>query len=189
MRCYFYYGFELVPPLMRSGQFDQHSANASANTCREPFTPAQFDDPLCTMLYERRSLQFKTQKRDPMCKTPKPEPWQSTAPLKSPVVDAPNECGTVMSHRDSIELIRKLGTKFVPELKRLKVPMSSGIQSTGLRRQMLAEYRQLAIPANQVNPQFFNIKDVKHWIEKHPDYVDQASAGATRTANDSAVAG
>ena len=38
---------------------------------------------------------------------------------------------------------------------------------------MLAEYRQLE-SQRPGQPQSFNIDDVKHWIENHPDYADQA---------------
>ena len=149
-----------------------------ANTCREPFTPAEFGRPAsaqcCTS--DITLAQFKTLCARPDVANPQARTVaEYLAPLNSPVVEAPNECGTVMSHRDSIELIRKLGTKFVPELKRPEVPMPFwGFSQQDYADKMLAEYRQLAVPEDQVNPQSFNIEDVKHWIENHPDYADQA---------------
>ena len=51
-----------------------------ANTCREPFTPAQFGRPAsaqcCTS--DITLAQFKTLCARPDVKNPKPEPWQST---------------------------------------------------------------------------------------------------------------
>ena len=137
-----------------------------ANTCREPFTPAKFGRPAsaqcCTS--DITLAQFKTLCARPDVANPQARTVaEYLAPLNSPVIEAPNECGTVMSHRDSIELIR-------PE-----VPMPfRGFSQQDYADKMLAEYRQAAVPADQVNPQSFNIDDVKHWIENHPDYADQA---------------
>ena len=96
------------------------------------------------------------------------------APLDSPVIDQPNQCGTVMSHRDSIELIRDLGTAFTPELKRPEVPMPfNGFSQQDYAKKLLTEYQQAGIPTKQVYPQSFNINDVRYWIENHPQYAQQ----------------
>lgn len=149
-----------------------------AKTCRQPFTPAQNGQPAsaecCTS--DVTLAEFKS-----LCARPDVKNTKATtideflAPLNSPVVDEPNECGTLMSHRDSIELIRELGAKFVPELKRPQVPMPfSGLSQQAYADKLLAEYQQLGVTADQVFPQSFNLADVQHWIREHPEFADQA---------------
>ena len=148
-----------------------------ANTCRQPFTPAQQGTPAsaqcCTS--DITLAEFKT-----LCARPDVKNSQATsvdeflAPLDSPVIDQPNQCGTVMSHRDSIELIRDLGTAFTPELKRPEVPMPfNGLSQQDYAKKLLTEYQQAGIPTKQVFPQSFNINDVRYWIENHPQYAQQ----------------
>jgi glycerophosphoryl diester phosphodiesterase len=149
-----------------------------ANSCRQPFTPAKNGQAAsaqcCTS--DITLTEFKT-----LCARPDITNTQATtieeflAPLASPVVSQPNECGTVMSHRDSIKLIRELGAKFIPELKRPEVPMPfRGLTQTDYADKLLAEYRQLGISASQVHPQSFNLADVKYWISNHSEYAPQA---------------
>ena len=148
-----------------------------ANTCRQPFTPAQQGEPAsaqcCTS--DITLAEFKT-----LCARPDVKNSQATsvddflAPLDSPVIDQPNQCGMVMSHRDSIELIRDLGAAFTPELKRPEVPMPfNGFSQQDYAKKLLIEYQQAEVPINQVYPQSFNINDVNYWIENHPQYAQQ----------------
>ena len=148
-----------------------------ANTCRQPFTPAQQGEPAsaqcCTS--DITLAEFKT-----LCARPDVKNSQATsvdeflAPLDSPVIDQPNQCGIVMSHRDSIELIRDLGAAFTPELKRPEVPMPfNGFSQQDYAKKLLTEYQQAGVPTNQVYPQSFNIDDVRYWIENHPQYAQQ----------------
>ena len=148
-----------------------------ANTCRQPFTPAQNGEPAsaqcCTS--DITLAEFKT-----LCARPDVKNSQAAnideylAPLDSPVIDQPNQCGTVMSHRDSIELIRDLGAAFIPELKRPEVAMPfKGFSQQDYANKLLTEYQQAGIPANRVYPQSFSIEDVRHWIEKHPEFAHQ----------------
>ena len=79
-----------------------------------------------------------------------------------------------MSHRDSIELIRDLGAALTPELKRPQVTMPfNGFSQRNYADKMLAEYQRAGVPVKQVYPQSFNIKDVRYWIEKHPEFAQQ----------------
>ena len=148
-----------------------------ASTCRQPFTPAQNGEPAsaqcCTS--DITLAEFKT-----LCARPDVKNTQAAnideylAPLKSPVIDQPNQCGTVMSHRDSIELVRDLGAAFIPELKRPEVAMPfNGFRQQDYANKLLTEYQQAGIPANRVYPQSFSIEDVRHWIEKHPEFAHQ----------------
>ena len=148
-----------------------------ANTCRQPFTPAQNGEPAsaqcCTS--DITLAEFKT-----LCARPDVKNSQAAnideylAPLNSPVIDQPNQCGTVMSHRDSIELVRDLGAAFIPELKRPEVAMPfNGFRQQDYANKLLTEYQQAGIPANRVYPQSFSFEDVRHWIETHPEFAEQ----------------
>lgn len=148
-----------------------------ANTCRQPFTPAQNGEPAsaqcCTS--DITLAEFKT-----LCARPNVKNTLATsvaeylAPLDSPVIAQPSQCGTVMSHRDSIELIRDLGAAFTPELKAPQVTMPfNGFSQRNYADKMLAEYQHANVPVKQVYPQSFNIKDVRYWIEKHPEFAQQ----------------
>ena len=148
-----------------------------ASTCRQPFIPAQNGQPAnaecCTS--DITLAEFKT-----LCARPNVKNTLATsiteylAPLKSPVIAQPSQCGTVMSHRDSIELIRDLGAAFTPELKQPQVTMPfNGFSQQNYADKMLAEYQRASVPVKQVYPQSFNIKDVRYWIEKHPEFAQQ----------------
>ena len=148
-----------------------------ASRCRQPFIPAQNGQPAnaecCTS--DITLAEFKT-----LCARPNVKNTLATsiteylAPLKSPVIAQPSQCGTVMSHRDSIELIRDLGAAFTPELKQPQVTMPfNGFSQQNYADKMLAEYQRASVPVQQVYPQSFNIKDVRYWIEKHPEFAQQ----------------
>ena len=147
-----------------------------ANTCRQPFTPAQQGAPAsaqcCTS--DITLAEFKT-----LCARPDVKNSQATsvaeflAPLDSPVIDQPNQCGTVMSHRDSIELIRDLGTAFTPELKRPEVLCHSMAQPAGLCQKITDRIPSGRHTNKTGLPQSFNINDVRYWIENHPQYAQQ----------------
>ena len=148
-----------------------------ASTCRQPFIPAQNGQPAnaecCTS--DITLAEFKT-----LCARPNVNNTLATsiteylAPLNSPVIAQPSQCGTVMSHRDSIELIRDLGAALTPELKRPQVTMPfNGFSQQNYADKMLAEYQRASVPVQQVYPQSFNIKDVTYWIEKHPEFAQQ----------------
>lgn len=148
-----------------------------ATTCQQPFTPAASAEPAsarcCTS--DITLAEFKT-----LCARPDITNTQATsvdeflAPLRSPVIDQPSQCGTVMSHRDSIKLIQRLGAAFIPELKRPEVPMPfNGFSQQAYADKLLAEYRELGIPAEKIYPQSFSFDDVRHWIKKHPEFAQQ----------------
>jgi glycerophosphoryl diester phosphodiesterase len=84
--------------------------------------------------------------------------------------------GTVMSHAESIALIRSLGAKFTPELKapEVSMPFDGDYTQEKYATQMLDEYRKAGIPASDVFPQSFNLADVLYWIKTAPDFAAQA---------------
>lgn len=85
-------------------------------------------------------------------------------------------CGTVLSHRESIELFKKLGTKFTPELKAPSVPMPFQGEYTQQQyaQQMIDEYKQARVSPSDVWPQSFDRDDVLYWIQHEPRFGKQA---------------
>ncbi len=84
--------------------------------------------------------------------------------------------GTLMTHKESIALFRKLGVKMTPELKAPQVPMPFDGDYTQARyaQQLIDEYRAAGIPPRDVFPQSFDLQDVRHWIASAPDFGRQA---------------
>jgi glycerophosphoryl diester phosphodiesterase len=85
--------------------------------------------------------------------------------------------GTLMTHAEHIELVRKLGGKYTPELKFPNNP-SRVVEIFGSQenyaQKMIDEYKAAGIPPSWVWPQSFNLDDVLYWIEKEPQFGKQA---------------
>jgi glycerophosphoryl diester phosphodiesterase len=83
--------------------------------------------------------------------------------------------GTLMTHAESIELIKSLGSKFTPELKSPSVEMPfEGYTQKIYAQAMIDEYKQAGIPASDVFPQSFNLDDILYWIKNEPEFGKQA---------------
>jgi glycerophosphoryl diester phosphodiesterase len=84
--------------------------------------------------------------------------------------------GTLMTHDESIALIKSLGAKFTPELKAPEVPMPFDGDYTQEKyaTQMLQAYKAAGIPASDVFAQSFNLADVLYWVKTEPDFGAQA---------------
>ncbi|WP_420409580.1 glycerophosphodiester phosphodiesterase family protein [Hoeflea sp.] len=83
--------------------------------------------------------------------------------------------GTVMTHKQSIELIGALGAKFTPELKSPVVEMPfDGFTQADYAQKLIDEYKEAGVPASDVWPQSFNLDDVLYWIENEPEFGRQA---------------
>ncbi|VIO75925.1 glycerophosphodiester phosphodiesterase family protein [Bradyrhizobium ivorense] len=84
--------------------------------------------------------------------------------------------GTLMTHDESIALIKSLGAKFTPELKAAEVPMPFDGDYTQEKyaTQMLAAYKAAGIPASDVFAQSFSLKDILYWVKTEPDFAKQA---------------
>jgi len=86
--------------------------------------------------------------------------------------------GTLMTHQESIQLLKRLGVDFTPELKsgddsaNLHIEDVFGSQAAYAQK-MIDEYVAAGIPANRVWPQSFNLDDVLYW-QANTDYGDQA---------------
>lgn len=84
--------------------------------------------------------------------------------------------GTLMTHDESIALIKSLGAKFTPELKSPEVPMPFDGDYTQEKyaSQMLAAYKAAGIPASDVFAQSFNLADILYWVKTEPAFAAQA---------------
>lgn len=83
--------------------------------------------------------------------------------------------GTLLTHRQSIDLIRSLGGKFIPELKVPKVSMPfDGMTQADYAQKLVDEYKAANIPAKDVFLQSFDLKDVVYWIENESEFGKQA---------------
>lgn len=152
-----------------------------AAKCREPFTPA---DPAtgapasakcCTSditLAEFRTLCGKMDSSDP--RATRVEAYVDGTPRWR--TDLYASCGTLMSHADSIALLRPLGVGFIPELKEPAVAMPFEGEYTQRRyaQQLIDEYEAAGISPEEVWPQSFRLDDVRYWIESAPAFGRQA---------------
>lgn len=83
--------------------------------------------------------------------------------------------GTLMTHADSIKLMKELGVKFTPELKSPSVDMPfNGFTQQDYAQKMIDEYKAAGIPASDVWAQSFNLDDVLYWIRNEPEFGKQA---------------
>ena len=81
----------------------------------------------------------------------------------------------VMTHKDSIALIKSLGGKFTPELKEPSVAMPfDGFSQEDFAQKLIDEYKEAGVPPQDVFPQSFRLEDVLYWIENEPEYGAQA---------------
>jgi glycerophosphoryl diester phosphodiesterase len=84
--------------------------------------------------------------------------------------------GTLMTHDESIALIRSLGAKFTPELKSPEVamPFDGDYTQEKYATQMLAAYKAAEIPPSDVYAQSFNLADILYWVKTEPAFAAQA---------------
>ena len=155
-----------------------------AAKCSQPFVPAdpQAGTPAsarcCTSditLAEFRRLKGKRDKADPSATTVEQYLGQSATR------------GTLMTHAESIELFRHLGTGMTPELKAPDVPMpyQGDYTREDYAQQMIDEYRAAGVDPKDVWPQSFNLEDIRYWIEHEPQFAKQAVYLDSRVWRDS----
>ena len=175
----------------RHAQNDLHTTTNILTTplaakCTKPFTPATFDGNgnLLTpasaecrtsdiTLAEFKQLRGKMDAFNPMAKTP--EDYQKgTANFRTDLYSGPSS-GTLMTHKESIELFKAMGVKMTPELKSPSVTMPfEGFTQEAYALKMIDEYRQAGVNPARVWPQSFNKPDVLTWIEERPSFGKQA---------------
>jgi glycerophosphoryl diester phosphodiesterase len=83
---------------------------------------------------------------------------------------------TLMTHDESIALIKSLGAKFTPELKAPEVPMPFDGDYTQEKyaTQMLEAYKAAGVPPGDVFAQSFNLDDILYWVKTEPAFAAQA---------------
>lgn len=177
----------------RHDQCDLHTTtnilvSPLASSCSKPFEPAQFDGAgtrikaatalCCTSdlrLDEYKSLKGKMDASNPNAKTPQ-EYQGGTANFRT---DLYTTGGTLLTHKESIELIRKLGGKYTPELKgpnraaNLQVEAVFGSQEA-YAQAMIDDYKAAGVSPRKVWAQSFNKADVLYWIKSNPRFGEQA---------------
>lgn len=149
--------------------------------CTQPFvpadpasgTPAQAECRTSDItLAEFKTLRGKMDGYNPNATTPE-EYLQGTANWRT---DLYATDGTLLSHRESIELFQQLGVKFTPELKRpvVEMPFEGDYSQQDYARQMINDYIEAGVPPTHVWPQSFFLDDVLFWVEQMPRFGRQA---------------
>ncbi|NJD08429.1 MAG: glycerophosphodiester phosphodiesterase [Methylococcaceae bacterium] len=157
-----------------------------AAKCTKPFAPATFDNngnrltaasAECRTsditLAEFKQLRGKMDAFNPNAKTVA-EYLGGTPNFRTDLYAGPTS-GTLMTHRESIELFKKLGVKMTPELKSPSVAMPfDGFSQEDYAQKMIDEYRAAGVSPRKVFAQSFNIADVLYWIDHEPAFGKQA---------------
>jgi len=181
----------------RHSQCDLHTttdilATPLAAKCSQNFVPAQLDPETgaviapaqaqcCTSditLTEFKTLKGKMDGFNPAATTV--EQYLAGTPRWR--TDLYSQNGTLLTHAESIELIRGLGAKFTPELKSPSVAMPFDSDGDGVgdysqqdyAQQMIDEYRAAGIRPSRVWAQSFDRSDVLYWITHEPAFGQQA---------------
>ena len=175
----------------RHAQNDLHTttnilATPLAAKCIKPFTPATFDaqgkrltaaSAECRTseitLAEFKTLRGKMDAANPNARTV-PEYLAGTASFRTDLYSGPSS-GTLLTHKESIELFKSLGVKMTPELKSPSVTMPfDGFSQQAYAQKMIDEYKQAGVPARNVWPQSFDKNDVLYWVKNEPAFGRQA---------------
>ncbi|MFC4259983.1 glycerophosphodiester phosphodiesterase family protein [Marinobacter lacisalsi] len=149
--------------------------------CTQPFvpadpasgTPAQAECRTSDItLEEFKSLEGKMDAFNPMATTPE-EYVGGTADWRT---DLYASRGTLLSHRESIELFQALGVKMTPELKTpvVDMPFEGGYTQEDYARQMIQDYIDAGVDPQEVWPQSFLLDDVLFWVNETPAFGQQA---------------
>lgn len=174
----------------RHSQCDLHTttnilATPLAEKCSQGFTPAQYDAngtliqaasaKCCTSdlsVDEFKSLKGKMDSFNPRAKTVA-EYMNATPSFRTDLYA--NARGTLMTHKESIELFKKLKVKMTPELKAPEVPMpfQGDYTQKDYAQQMIDEYREAGVPGEDVFAQSFSVDDILYWIKEDPDFGEQ----------------
>jgi glycerophosphoryl diester phosphodiesterase len=173
----------------RHSQCDLHTttdivATALGKKCSQPFQPAVYSSTgvmespasakCCTSditVAEFKTLRGKMDGSNPGARTPVEyldgtESWRT---------DLYASRGTLMTHRESIELFSSLNVKMAPELKAPEVAMPfGGFTQHDYARKMIQQYQDAGIAAKYVRPQSFSLSDVLFWLNETPEFGERA---------------
>lgn len=151
-----------------------------AAKCTKPFTPAdpangtKAEAMCCTSditLAEFRTLRGKMDAANTDATTV--EAYMDATPAWRTDLYATR--GTLMTHAESIDLFKSLGVKFTPELKAPSVamPFDGDYSQDAYAQQMIDDYKAAGVPASDVFPQSFQLRDVLYWIKADPEFGAQ----------------
>lgn len=157
-----------------------------AARCTRPFVPAAFDtdgkrltaaSAECRTsditLAEFRTLRGKMDAFNPNARTPA-EYLGGTAPWRTDLYSGPSS-GTLLTHKESIELFQRLGVKMTPELKSPSVAMPfDGFTQQAYAQKLIDEYKAAGVSPRDVWPQSFDIRDVLYWVDNEAAFGRQA---------------
>ena len=153
-----------------------------ASQCTKPFIP--FDPNTNTpasaecrasdiTLAEFKSLRGKMDGFNPKALTAQ-EFVAGTPAWRTDLYSGPTS-GTLMSHKESIALFKRLGLKMTPELKEASVTMPfEGFTQQQYAQKMVDEYKHAGVKPSHVFPQSFNEQDILYWIQNEPSFAKQA---------------
>lgn len=182
----------------RHSQCDLHTTTNILETplaekCTRGFTPARFDGSgnlveeasaqCCTSdltVDEFKSLKGKMDGFSPAATSIK-EYLRGTPSWRTDLYSGPTS-GTLLTHKESIRLFRELGVKMTPELKSASVAMPYDSDGDGVgdytqhdyAQQMIDEYKAENVKPRNVYAQSFDIRDIRYWIAKEPEFGKQA---------------
>ena len=175
----------------RHAQNDLHTttnilATPLAATCIQPFTPAVLNatggvvrpaNAECRTseitLAEFRTLRGKMDAFNPAAQTAA-QYMDGTAKIRTDLYSGPTS-GTLLTHKESIELFKALGVKMTPELKIPSVTMPfDGFTQEAYAQKLIDEYKAMRVDPRDVWPQSFSIADVRYWIRREPRFGRQA---------------
>lgn len=182
----------------RHSQCDLHTTTNILDTplaakCTQPFTPARVDAAgniiqaasaqCCTSditVEEFKSLKGKMDAFNPAA-TSVAEYLGGTPNWRTDLYAGPTS-GTLLTHKESIQLFKTLDVKMTPELKGASVtmPYDSDGDGTGdytqahYAQQMIDEYKAANVKPQNVYAQSFDIRDVRYWIANEPQFGKQA---------------
>jgi glycerophosphoryl diester phosphodiesterase len=157
-----------------------------AAKCTSPFTPAVLGSggALITpaaaecrtsdiTLPEFKTLTGKMDAFNPRAQTPA-EFLGGTANFRTDLYAGPTS-GHLLSHKESIELFKKLGVKMTPELKSPSVTMPfNGFSQAAYAQKLIDEYKAAGVSPKRVWAQSFDQNDVLYWINHEPAFGKQA---------------
>ncbi|HET6981582.1 MAG TPA: glycerophosphodiester phosphodiesterase family protein, partial [Myxococcaceae bacterium] len=161
-----------------------------AGKCTQPFSPAEFDaagnrtkaaSALCCTsdltVSEFKSLKGKMDASNPSATTP--EQFQGGTPNWR--TDLFSTGAEVLTHKESIELIRSLGNQFTPEAKVFNPAAKTKPEDVfgsnpraKFTQKIIDEYKAAGVPAHEVWAQSFFREDVEYWIQHDPQFGKQA---------------
>ena len=124
-------------------------------------------------LAEFKTLRGKMDAFNPAARTPD-EFLGGTPSFRTDLYSGPTS-GELLTHKESIELFKRLGVKMTPELKSPSVTMPfNGFTQAAYAQKMIDEYKAAGVSPRKVFAQSFSKEDVLYWIAREPAFGRQA---------------